>query len=335
MSCFSKSGASFKNSIMENLTRWVVDEAADKGIDYNVNDNTQWKCELADCPKQKTSLDCGVFVIKYADCISQNLKFDFDQSNMNFIRSRLCMDILNGKLISDVGKYSCNEEYSALSLVESTTDKNIENHDNSTKLFNTHDVIELTEDNRDRRELNTDDENEPDSEWVSKRGQNYVIVRYGNAALVVGREFSFTQYGLKNHCNLSGVLTTDIFKFTDIVVKRGDAQKTLFLKYYSVDKFRNLTTVPTNEWLYIEAVKVLSTNKKKYVQLKTVVGEENTYYGHALVGRVCRTSFGEAGIFKGTITNYDSKNDKYIVRYCDNDVKDHSLREILEFLRIE
>ena len=112
-------------------------------------------------------------------------------------------------------------------------------------------------------------------------------------------------------------------------------KKILFLKYYSVDKFRNLTTVPTNEWLYIEAVKVLSTNKKKYVQLKTVVGEENTYYGHALVGRVCRTSFEEAEIFKGTITNYDSKNDKYIVRYCDNDVKDHSLREILEFLRIE
>ena len=74
---------------MENLTRWVVDEAADKGIDYNVNDNTQWKCELADCPKQKTSLDCGVFVIKYADCISQNLKFEFSCNQICIVKASL------------------------------------------------------------------------------------------------------------------------------------------------------------------------------------------------------------------------------------------------------
>ena len=149
----------------------------------------------------------------------------------------------------------------------------------------------------DRNELNTDEENEIIDDWISKRGANYNEAKYGNAALLVGREFNFK----KQQGN---------YKFTDVVVKK-DNRKEFFLKYYCVDEFRNPTTVPNDSWKYIPAIKVLSTNKRKReVIIKSIPGQVNIYFGHALVGRICRTDFGNAGIFKGQITGYDSGKDK-------------------------
>ena len=86
---------------MENLCRWMYDEAVSKELDYSL-DQSQWSHELPDCPKQKNSLDCGMFVIQYADYLSDNLSFTFNQSSMNTIRVRLCIDIMNGRLITDI-----------------------------------------------------------------------------------------------------------------------------------------------------------------------------------------------------------------------------------------
>jgi hypothetical protein len=94
------------------------------------------------------------------------------------------------------------------------------------------------------------------------------------------------------------------YKFTDVVVKKFVKN---FFKYYCVDEFRNPTTVPNDSWKNIPAIKVLSTNKRKReVIITSIPGQVNIYFGHALVGRICRTDFGNAGIFKGQITGYDS-----------------------------
>ena len=45
-----------------------------------------------------------MFVIQYADYLSDNLALSFNQSSMNTMRVRLCVDIMNGRLITDIGE---------------------------------------------------------------------------------------------------------------------------------------------------------------------------------------------------------------------------------------
>jgi Ulp1 protease family, C-terminal catalytic domain len=312
---------------MENLCRWMYDEAVSKELDYSL-DQSQWSHELPDCPKQKNSLDCGMFVIQYADYLSDNLSFTFNQSSMNTIRVRLCIDIMNGRLITDIDEndtrpnrtnfdaaYLINDNSTQLGILHSQCVNKVPMESGIEK-FN--EIMNPT----DRIELNTDEENEITGDWISKRGTNYNEAKYGNAALLVGREFNF-------------IAQQGNYKFTDVVVKK-DNRKEIFLKYYCVDEFRNPTTVPNDSWKYIPAIQVLTTNKRKLqVIIKSIPGQVNTYFGHALVGRICRTDFGKAGIFKGKITGYDSGKDCYIVTYCDNDTREHDLDMILKCLRIK
>ena len=312
---------------MENLCHWMSDEGVSRGFDYSF-DRSQWSHELSDCPKQKNSLDCGMFVIQYADYLSDNLALSFNQSSMNTMRVRLCVDIMNGRLITDIGEnetcstrrnfdaaYLINNNLTQLSTPYSQCVIKVPVESGTEEL---NEMINST----DRNELNTDEENEIFGDWISKRGANYNEAKYGNAALLVGREFNFK----KQQGN---------YKFTDVVVKT-DNRKEMFLKYYCVDDFRNPTTVPNDSWKYISATTVLTTNKRKrQVIIKSIPGQVNVYFGHALVGRICRTDFGKAGIFKGQITSYDSGKDCYIVTYCDNDTREHNLDMILKCLRIK
>ena len=94
--------------------------------------------------------------------------------------------------------------------------------------------------------------------------------------------------------------------------------------------------LPNDCWKYIPVKKVLTTNKRKLqVIIKSIPGQVNVYFEHALVERICRINFGNAGIYKGQITGYDSGKDFYIVTYCDNDTREHNLDMILKSLRIK
>ena len=64
----------------------------------------------------------------------------------------------------------------------------------------------------DRNELNADEENQIIDDRISKRGANYNEAKYGNAALLVGREFNFK----KQQGN---------YKFTDVVVNKDNRKE--------------------------------------------------------------------------------------------------------------
>ncbi|GKV36271.1 hypothetical protein SLEP1_g44420 [Rubroshorea leprosula] len=51
-----------------------------------------------DIPKQENGIDCGIFVMKYADCLTHTncIGFPFSQDNMPHFRERIFLDIYNG-----------------------------------------------------------------------------------------------------------------------------------------------------------------------------------------------------------------------------------------------
>lgn len=63
-------------------------------------DLKEWKCVIRkDLPEQLNGCDCGVFTCKYAEYISQDKSFDFDQSDMPYFRRRMIWEIVNKTLL--------------------------------------------------------------------------------------------------------------------------------------------------------------------------------------------------------------------------------------------
>ena len=65
-----------------------------------------WSLHNRSCPQQNNAFDCGVFVSQCARFIVSNLNtgtydFDFRQQDMQHLRCRMCMDIMNRLVIKD------------------------------------------------------------------------------------------------------------------------------------------------------------------------------------------------------------------------------------------
>jgi len=57
-----------------------------------------------DIPHQQNGYDCGVFMCAYAECVSRDDAFFFSQRDMEVIRKRMCLEILNCSLINGLKK---------------------------------------------------------------------------------------------------------------------------------------------------------------------------------------------------------------------------------------
>jgi sentrin-specific protease 1 len=62
-------------------------------------DSDRWTLSHADnIPKQENGYDCGLFLLKYAQCLARGQPLDFSQDNMDFFRQRLIWEIINKSL---------------------------------------------------------------------------------------------------------------------------------------------------------------------------------------------------------------------------------------------
>ncbi|KAB5594097.1 Ulp1 peptidase [Ceratobasidium theobromae] len=62
-------------------------------------DFTGWEDYFDDnAPQQENGYDCGVFSCQYMECLSRGADFDFDQTNMPYLRQRMILEIVRGKL---------------------------------------------------------------------------------------------------------------------------------------------------------------------------------------------------------------------------------------------
>lgn len=82
--------------VLEVLARYFVDEVKDKtGEDVDIS---YWETEFVeDLPEQMNGYDCGVFMVKYADFYSRNLRLCFNQEHMPYFRLRTAKEILRLK----------------------------------------------------------------------------------------------------------------------------------------------------------------------------------------------------------------------------------------------
>ena len=79
------------------MEKYLQDEFQDKKSD--TFDFGDWSTVLrTDCPTQQNGYDCGMFVCKFTDYLSDGLDLDFSSQDMVFFRERLYADILQGSI---------------------------------------------------------------------------------------------------------------------------------------------------------------------------------------------------------------------------------------------
>lgn len=57
---------------------------------------------VQDIPQQKNAIDCGVFVLQYAEYLSRRQEFDFDQDHVSYFRQRMLYETLTKQLLTSL-----------------------------------------------------------------------------------------------------------------------------------------------------------------------------------------------------------------------------------------
>ena len=72
--------------------KWYIDDVRDKkGQDV---DFSKWSVVFPDCPQQRNGFDCGVFAIKFAECLGRGGAMDFRQGDMPYFRKKVACEIV-------------------------------------------------------------------------------------------------------------------------------------------------------------------------------------------------------------------------------------------------
>jgi sentrin-specific protease 1 len=81
---------------MADVLRYLADEHADKK--NSPLDTSTWstKSHRRSCPQQLNTNDCGVFMSTLVNHLSVGAKLDFSQSDMEYYRKRITIDVLTG-----------------------------------------------------------------------------------------------------------------------------------------------------------------------------------------------------------------------------------------------
>lgn len=86
------------NRVLQALESYLKEESLDKKKE-NL-DTSDWRIEnVLDCPKQQNDNDCGVFCCMFAEFITRNSPISFGQEHMPYLRHKMIIEIVNGKLI--------------------------------------------------------------------------------------------------------------------------------------------------------------------------------------------------------------------------------------------
>jgi sentrin-specific protease 1 len=58
-----------------------------------------WEYIIADTPRQRNNYDCGVFMCRFMLYLYRNRTIDFEQSDMEYLRVLMSVELLKGRLI--------------------------------------------------------------------------------------------------------------------------------------------------------------------------------------------------------------------------------------------
>lgn len=86
-----------KDAIMKNIARWLKSEL----IFRNGDDSRVFTETTVTCPQQENCYDCGVFVLSFAELLSNDLPLDMmSQSHCDRMRKAIAFWIVRGRLVS-------------------------------------------------------------------------------------------------------------------------------------------------------------------------------------------------------------------------------------------
>uniref|UniRef100_A0A915E6R8 Ubiquitin-like protease family profile domain-containing protein n=1 Tax=Ditylenchus dipsaci TaxID=166011 RepID=A0A915E6R8_9BILA len=91
-------GTKHANLIKGFVAEYVVERGyatEDRSSYFLTVDPSNWLCC---CPKQQNGFDCGVFVCKFAECVSRGSRMEYTQPQMAVIRKKIAEEILGGEL---------------------------------------------------------------------------------------------------------------------------------------------------------------------------------------------------------------------------------------------
>lgn len=191
--------------------------------------------------------------------------------------------------------------------------------------------------------LSHDDETDwedVDEEGFVKKRANFIVPKYGNAALYIGQEFKVME-AFKNHTNFvfpdgrimeRGKVAFVVAKKMAHINSSSSNDDLLYFTYYDMDQHRHPPPKGSSDWKYAKCEEFLTTNAKKKM-VKWAVGQD--VKGDRLIGRrVCIEWYNDK-FYRGTITKYKPSNNSYQVSFDDGDEKDYKENKILTSLRVE
>jgi len=73
-----------------------IDDCSEIGESYC----NGWKLGIKMCPKQQNLHDCGVFVCKFMDYICRGERMEFSQSDMQYFRTLIGIELVQGNLLT-------------------------------------------------------------------------------------------------------------------------------------------------------------------------------------------------------------------------------------------
>ena len=86
------------SQVLNALEQYLLEESLDKRKERF--DTSGFKKEnVRDCPRQMNGSDCGVFSCMFAEFISRNRPISFGQQQMQYFRSKMMFEIVQGKLM--------------------------------------------------------------------------------------------------------------------------------------------------------------------------------------------------------------------------------------------
>ncbi|XP_053679316.1 uncharacterized protein LOC128730302 [Anopheles nili] len=87
------------NEVLNALESYLCEESLDKRkAPFDMNGLT--KQNIRECPRQKNGSDCGVFSCMFAEYLTRDHAITFDQSNMEYFRQKMTVEIMLGKLLT-------------------------------------------------------------------------------------------------------------------------------------------------------------------------------------------------------------------------------------------
>ncbi|NXV83452.1 SENP2 protease, partial [Atlantisia rogersi] len=86
--------------ICQVLFKFLQDESLEKRkVELDCSEWTLRSMEPHEIPQQENGSDCGVFICKYADCISRDEPMTFTQRHMPYFRRKMVLEIIHQQLL--------------------------------------------------------------------------------------------------------------------------------------------------------------------------------------------------------------------------------------------